>query len=288
MKASGDGVTGLVLSNGDKLDALNKEKVEPMTGWRRSPNQEKKLGIAPVYLPATHSGSRALWRGLDSIFSRAGATEPKDFLSPGIIKWAEHLSQFKNVSHLEWSQIIRLHAIGFEYGTQSSVVVEAVDDALDMNPYLLSPEGKKLVNLACECVERTDEAIAALGRFAGNLCQASGGDGKALVAGARERAKSEAYFEIDSVFRSWFAQLGPQSDPSEVRLEWCNLARTVLKGIASKLMEEASPNAIVGTAIKDSKGKVFWVTAAKAEALFRKALYEALPDNKAKPNEKEG
>lgn len=293
LKAETDGVIGLILTNGDKLSTFNKNKIEPMTGWRRSPNQEKKLGVAPVYLPAMHFANRALWRGLDSVFSRSSDGESRAFLLPGIIAWAEHLSSANGKSYLEWNRLIRLHAIGFEYGTQNSVVVETIDDKLDMNPYLLSPGGASLVELARQCVESTDKAIFALGRFAANLCQASGGEGN-LVSGARENAKSEAYYEIDSVFRSWFARLGPQSDSSEARDEWHGQARVVLKNIASKLMAEASPNAIVGTAIKDSKGSSLWMTAAKAEALFFGGLCKTLPVSEALPtsnvnsNEREG
>lgn len=286
LKAKADEVIGLILTNGDKLDSFNMNKVEPMTGWRRSPNQEKKLGITPVYLPATHFANRALWRGLDSVFSRSSDEESKTFLLPGIIAWAEHLSDANGRSYFEWNRLLHLHAIGFEYGTQNSVIVEAIDDKLDMNPYLFSPEGASLVNLARQCVERTDEAVFSLGRFAANLCQASGGEGN-LVTGAREDAKAEAYYEIDSVFRSWFARLGPQSNPSEARDEWHRQARTVLKSIASELMEEASPGAIVGTAIKDSKGNPLWMTAAKAEAMFFGSLCKALPIASANSDERE-
>lgn len=293
LKAEADGVIGLVLTNGDKLSSFNMNKVEPMTGWRRSPKQEKKLGITPVYLPATHFASRALWRGLDSVFSRSSDEESKTFLLPGIIAWAEHLSDANGRNRLEWSHLLRLHAIGFEYGTQNSVVVETIDDKLDMSPFLLASEGAFLVELARQCVESTDTAIFALGRFAANLCRASGGEGE-LVSGAREGAKSEAYYEIDSVFRSWFAQLGPQSDPSEARDEWHRRARAVLKNVASELMAGASPSAIVGAAIKNSKGDSQWMTAAKAEAMFFRELSKTLPVSEAlsarnsNSNEREG
>lgn len=274
----GGSVINLILTHGD---ALNMEPeflrlYEPMTVWRLDKGGK---GYQPQIVAMCHNPSKAFWRGLNSVFG----IESSD-TRPGILNWIDYL---KGNYILSSEQVLCIHAVGLEYKSSfNSNVTELIDDTLKTNLYLLSSEGTPLVNLACECVEWTDKAIAALGRLAGNLCQASGGH-KELAGGARERAKSEAYYEIDSVFRSWFARLGPQSDPSEVRLEWCNLARTVLKGIASKLMEEASPNAIVGTAIKDSKGKVFWMTAAKAEALFRKALYEALPDNNVKPNEKE-
>ncbi len=40
----------MVLTNGDKLDSKNMQQYEPMTAWRRSQAQEKKLKAPLVYL----------------------------------------------------------------------------------------------------------------------------------------------------------------------------------------------------------------------------------------------
>jgi len=59
-------VTGVLICNGDpcqQQDAF----AEPMTAWRRSETQEKKLGRPTVYMPASHDAQRSLWRGLAAL-----------------------------------------------------------------------------------------------------------------------------------------------------------------------------------------------------------------------------
>ncbi len=70
----GAAVTGVLIANGDPLTPQDRFRVEPMTGWRRSEPQEKKLGRYPVYMPRTHDPDRALWRGLQSMLP-VGARE---------------------------------------------------------------------------------------------------------------------------------------------------------------------------------------------------------------------
>lgn len=47
-------MNGVLICNGDRLKPQNAENYEPMTSWRRSDAQEKKLKIPVVYMPRKH------------------------------------------------------------------------------------------------------------------------------------------------------------------------------------------------------------------------------------------
>lgn len=271
-------VVGLVLTNGDKLESKNMHRTEPMTAWRRSPNQEKKLHQTPIYLPATHRSNRALWRGLSSLFSEDNQDDgPVRGFIPGVLAWAGFLASANGGRRLSHKNTLQIHGIGFEYGKQSSSIVESIDDAVLLSSFLLSPEGAPLVALACNCVDNTDKAVSALGSLATNLLIAAGGD-QAGTTGLNNKAKAEAYFELDSLFRSWLASLGDGSNPADVRTQWNSQARELLNSRARGYVVGAGPKAVTGALKKGSRGMSdVWVTAAKAEAWFHAALKKALP-----------
>ncbi|WP_423977656.1 type I-E CRISPR-associated protein Cse1/CasA [Lancefieldella rimae] len=269
-------VIGLVLTNGDKLEARNMHKSEAMTAWRRSPNQEKKLGRVPIYLPITHKSNRALWRGLNSIFSTESQKEgfPNTF-APDVLIWAGFLASTNGEKKLSQRKVLQVHGVGFEYGTQSSIVTELIDDTIFLSPFLLSIEGSALMTLACNCVDCTDHAVSALGDLVTNLLVAAGGD-SSDAGSLTDRAKAEAYFELDSLFRCWLANLGVDSRPDVARDQWYRQARKLLSSMARKYVMEVGPDAVTGS-LKKYREKSIWITAAKAEAWFRSALKKSLP-----------
>ncbi|MDK7723953.1 type I-E CRISPR-associated protein Cse1/CasA [Slackia exigua] len=259
-------VVGAILTNGDKLESRNMNHREPMTAWRRSKNQEKKFGLPLVYLPASHNANRALWRGLSSVLEPI--FQKGDAVSPGILTWAHYLSSSNGGNCFPIDARLIAHAIGLEYGTQSSVVTNLIDDKLEMSSYLLSPEGAPLVNFACGCVEKTEEAVKTLGSLAVNLYLASGGDSESSL-GVREAAKSRAFFEIDRLFRVWFSALGSRTNAEAARAGWYAQLRDVLMRLAQELIGEAGPAAVRGSQLKNKKD---WMTAGKAEARFYATL----------------
>lgn len=167
--------------------------------------------------------------------------------------------------------------MGFEYGTQSSIVTELIDDTIFLSPFLLSIEGSALMTLACNCVDCTDHAVSALGDLVTNLLVAAGG-GSSDASSLIDRAKAEAYFELDSLFRRWLADLGVNSSPDIARDQWYLQVRKLLSSMARKYVKEVGPDAVTGS-LKEyrEKSKSIWITAAKAEAWFRSALKKALP-----------
>lgn len=270
-------VNGLVLTNGDKLEARNMHRFEPMTAWRRSANQKKKLGMAPVYLPIKHGASRSLWRGLSSVFSVESNEEKAGTFVPGILSWVGFLASNDGGRWLSQKALLQVHGVGFEYGNKSSVFAEVIDDAIQLSSFLLSPEGLPLVRLACDCVDKTDQAVAALGHLAANISIASGAN-QPNANDLADKVRAEAYFKLDPLFRRWLADLGIDGDAIVAREQWYLRVRETLSSIARGYVIEAGPDAIVGSLKKGGRGKTdIWVTAPRAEAWFHSALKRALP-----------
>lgn len=269
-------VVGAVLTNGDKLEPRNMQQYEPMTAWRRSQAQEKKLKISLVYLPRVHQSDRALWLGLDSVFGDDSVDRHPSTLKPGLEKWVSRLADEGCL--LSRERLLRVRAVGFEYGTQNSIIANLIDDSVELSAFLLSSDGKSLVSLAQECARLTSDAVFALGAFAGNLCLASGGSGVDEVNGARQSARARAFFEIDSSFRLWLASLDEDSDVNAERDRWRRLARSIIKANAANLLRGLASGAIVGAPARSGAGKnIGWMTASRAETIFNAALKKALP-----------
>jgi CRISPR system Cascade subunit CasA len=271
-------VIGAVLTNGDKLEARNLHYYEPMTPWRRSPTQEKKLKQSPVYLPLTHRPDKALWRGLDSIFGKNDEEKNPSIIKPDVESWVSHLASREGGRQLDCIHLLQVHAVGFEYGTQSSVITNLIDDKVELSAFLLSHEGEALVALAKECAASTSEAVGALGNFAGDLCRASGASDDDQIKGIRQSFRSQAFFEVDAPFRFWLAGLNESSNAKSERTQWRRTARQIIRANAYRMLRETSSDAIVGSPVKDSSGNVkAWITASIAEARFNAALRKALP-----------
>jgi len=277
--SEGGVVTGVTLSNGDKLEPYDMYNIEPMTAWRRSENLEKKLGRLPVYYPITHRSGRALWRGLTSVITEwpedgAGGVATA-FKAPLVVGWAGYLASENSGKCLSEDYSIRVHATGFEYGVQNSVVSEAIDDVAEMHTYLLSPQGKVAANLVKQCVKDTDEAVRALGYMAKQLSVIGGGD-DTQSSGAYNEAIAEAFFEIDGVFRVWLSQLCAKSILRDERARWNKLASCILRAMAQRMVEESSSSLIVGRKVTEGK-REHWVTAASIESRFYFKLRQVLP-----------
>lgn len=262
-------ITNVVLSAGDLLsvEAVELYTVENMTSWKEGTSKSKSS--APKLIPVHFDSDKALWRGLNAIFAQNCSNKNPACHLSGTAVWLRHLSSNNGGRAISKEYLLNVHAVDFKYNdSQSSSYHSMVDDKLEMSSYLLSPEGAPLVNFACGCVEKTEEAVKTLGSLAVNLYLASGGDSESSL-GVCEAAKSRAFFEIDRLFRVWFSALGSQTNAEAARAGWYAQLRDVLMRLAQELIGEAGPAAVRGSQLKNKKD---WMTAGKAEARFYATL----------------
>ncbi|WP_209311052.1 type I-E CRISPR-associated protein Cse1/CasA [Streptomyces spiramenti] len=281
-------VTGVVLGYGDPLKAAAPWKLEPMTGWRRSPTQEKKQKLPLVYMPRHHDPARAAWRGLEALLpstavpsGRRQESDGADHLPSGVVRWLRLLAVEAKFEPARG--MLRLRTVGAVYGTQQSVIDEMVDDSVLLPILLLDcvptedrpePPGREHAMTALAAVKDADQAVRALGNLAGNLARAVGSSPDGPTATARDLG----YGALDGPFRAWLAGLGDVEDPEEqARPAWQAIARQQMLRLGRPLLNTAGATASEGRwADVPGSGKRF-VNDAQAELWFLRALRNHLP-----------
>ncbi|MFI0257864.1 type I-E CRISPR-associated protein Cse1/CasA [Streptomyces sp. NPDC017056] len=282
LHAEDGAITGVVLGYGDPLVMSAPWKLEPMSGWRRSPAQEKKQGRPLVYMPQQHDPSRTAWRGLGSLLrARRAATDDSGrgvpvSLPSGVVRWSSMLT---TEGVLDPRALIRLRLIGAVYGTQQSVVDEIVDDSVVLPAVLLHQEHGAFRTAAVDAVADADEAVRALGHLAGNLARAAGTD----AAPATQTARDLGFGTLDGPYRQWLATLAAYSDPQEARKEWQATVRRRILRLGRDLLNSAGPAASEGRVTELPGYGPTWVNDAVAETWFRRRLNKVLPDAVVRP-----
>ncbi|GHJ28823.1 type I-E CRISPR-associated protein Cse1/CasA [Streptomyces hygroscopicus subsp. sporocinereus] len=270
-----DGVYGVVLSYGDPLPLHNLHEREPMTVWRRSATQEKKLGEPQVYMPKGHNPERAVWRGLSSLLAErptaSQTTEAAPELGAAVLEWIAQLATAEG--YLPRGTRFRARIVGAVYGTQQSVIDEIVDDRLSIAVILLNRQDRRYAQQAVSAVDDADEAVAVLGDLAVDLARASG----AATEGPRSRAREQGYDALDAPYRSWLQNLGGAADPEEHRTRWRAEAHRIIRRIGEQLIAGAGDAAWQGRTITTGKGEL-WLNSAYAERSFRYRLARVLGD----------
>ena len=268
-----DGVTGLFLGNGDRATPQNRFLVEPMTAWRYSEPQSRKLK-APVYMPCKLSKDRAFWRGLSALVAQPSspitvksAGEVTPYRSPGVVVFYRKLMRRRIVSA---SGLIPLHAVGIEYGAQEAVVAELVDDVLSLPAGLLGQKNKRMLAVVRGAMEETEQVATALWVLARDLDRARGGSpdtGK----DAGRHAAAAFYQVIDERFPRWLASLD-QEDPDRAHVRWRGLLRSEALEQQKELASAVPDTAFAGRG--EGKGRA---DVSRALLFFRRALNKTAP-----------
>ena len=268
-----DGVTGLFLGNGDKATPQNRYLVEPMTAWRYSEPQSKKLK-APVYMPRKLPTDRAFWRGLSTLVAQLsppitvkGAGEVTPYRSPGVVDFYQDLMYHEIVPA---SGLILLHAVGIEYGSNESTIAELVDDVLSLPAGLLGQKNERLLAVVRGAMEETEKVANALWVLARDLDRARGGSpdtGK----DAGRHAAAAFYQVIDERFPRWLTSLD-QEDPDRAHARWRGLLRS-----EALEQQEALASAVPDTAFAGRGEGKNRKDVGRALLFFRRALARALP-----------
>lgn len=269
-----DGAYGVVLAYGDPLEAHNRHDREPMTGWRRSPAQERKRGEPLVYLPREHDPARSAWRGLASLLTNrepgsGQRNEAADGLRPRILEWVARLTVD---GPLDEDHLVRARLVGAVYGTQQSVIDEVVDDRVAMAVALLHEANTELARTAIDAVGDAEAAVTALGNLASDLARAVGAD----PGGPRDTTRDRGFGELDGPFRDWLATLDRSSAPEERRAIWQRTARRAVTRVATELLANAGETAWTGRLVSTDNGDL-WLNSAYAERRFHRGLGRQLP-----------
>ena len=284
----GEGAHGVLLSYGDPLNPRNMQLREPMSAWRRSPAQEKKLREPTIYLPREHDPARAAWRGLGALVTGQvkGAEqrqEAAEQVRPRILEWIARLTVD---GYLPKGHLVRARLVGAIYGTQQSVIDEIVDDVVAMPVVLLHRDNQELAKAAVAAVTDAEEAVTALGDLATGLAQAAGADGEGPHATVRDRG----FGELDEPFRGWLRDLatpeGGDTDldsllsdpeyPARQRGAWQRIVRRTVSQLGDELIESAGEASWEGRVL-DTKNGAFWLNTSSVDLRFRRALRTCLP-----------
>ncbi|MFC9830002.1 type I-E CRISPR-associated protein Cse1/CasA [Streptomyces albogriseolus] len=270
-----DGVHGVVLGYGDPLASRNMHRLEPMTSWRRSPAQEKKLGQSPVYLPLEHDPARSTWRGIAALLAdrleETISTEGPLRLRPRILEWVARLV---TEGHLSRRFLVRARVAGVRYGTQQSVIDEVVDDRLVMPVVLLHAQDPTYAQQAISAAEDADRAVRVLGDLAADLARTTGSEED----GPKSAARAEGFDALDQPYRDWLSAMAEAVDPFEHRYTWQRQVRQTVGRLGDHLVAAAGDAAWEGRIHTDKKGGTVWLNASLADVWFRGRLARALGD----------
>lgn len=262
--ADAESVYGVVIANGDRIEPQNRFRKEPMSAWRRSEAQEKKLKAPTVYMPREHDPERSIWHGLEALLPLSAhqlqGSEAARYLTSSILKW---IGNAQSDGHVERGYQVRTRAIGMRYGSQQATTAEVVDDAMAMSVVLLQEEDNELGAVAVDASRGAEDGARMLGNLAANLALAAGGDPTA----PRARACELAYAELDAPFRRWLTGLGPDSVPGEERQTWHRMARDIVAELGRDLVTRASSAAWVGREVNNRH-----ISTAEADLWFRREL----------------
>ncbi|MFV0429614.1 MAG: type I-E CRISPR-associated protein Cse1/CasA [Arachnia sp.] len=231
---AGGQITDALVCNGDALGAQNLQALEPLSGWRYSKPQSKKLK-QDVYMPRGHQTGRALWRGLEPLLIK---TKPgAEWLRPPLLDW---LAALRDADELGRDLPIRLRAIGVEYGSQSAVVASTIDDALPMSLAVVG-EGA-LGQLAVDAAQAAQDSVIRLANLGSDLAKAAGTEETA----EREHAFQAGYNALDPLFRRWFETLRSDTSPGLASSQWHTILRRSLTDVGAQLCRDAGEAAMRG------------------------------------------
>lgn len=282
---------GVVLAYGDPLPYRDMQGREPMSGWRRSEPQEKKLRRSPVYLPRTHDPSRTAWRGLASLVTgyppEAVQRSGKDAapgITPRVLEWLGRMAEDGDA--LGQDHMIRARLLGCEYGTQQSVVADIVDDSLSLSMVLLSQHETALRDTAIRAVQLAETAVWLLGSLAAGLAEAVG----AVQQTPRAEARDRGFGELDGPFRQWLTGLTPGVDAHTRLEEWRRTAHDTVRVLGLELIAASSEAAWEGRVMPTAKGGTYWLNSASVEQRFRDELRKRIlaPEGDGPPGDGAG
>ncbi|MGP5038956.1 type I-E CRISPR-associated protein Cse1/CasA [Corynebacterium variabile] len=270
-----DTVTGVLISNGDPVGYTTKRGIETMTPWRFSEPKSKKAKLIR-YMPQTLDAGRTMWRSLGGILPNSDVpkttfkvdgtkVEVEKWIPAGNVHWVGHLV---GADVIPDDRDLRIHMVSMEYGPQQSSFIGIVEDAITVQSPMLALDNDRLRATARRAVEYADGAAEALWKFAKNLAFAVSGNREEADT---ERIQAEFYTRVDTGFRTWLRNLGPDTDQDAALADWAGKTRSTATGLANDLLTAQGP--AVWTGRWDGTRRV---TGAVAADWLRKNLNDCL------------
>lgn len=278
----GNQVVGVVLGQGDKIpDAGANVMADPMTPYRYSPNKStKKLD---VYYPRPYDVERTTWKSLDPLVvaETDGGFSGKEKAPkrPRILTNLAELSQ--KIDGLP--PVLNVELFSVEYGPQASSVATTYSARMHLPLVLLMESSVYLRTEIRALAAATTQSAVALGRFAGNLLVAAGGE-----YGFKTAVTDRVLAELEPRFHVWLQSIATLSEAAARQesestqaliTQWQLTVRTVIDEHARTLLRGAGPKAfsgrVIGESAEGARGR--FVSAATYYQLLQHSLNEALP-----------
>ena len=270
-----NGVTGVILAQGDKLAPQEMRMYEPQSLWRYSIEQSKKFKT-DVYMPRKFEAGRALWRNLPGTLPTVATVQGADKQAKREFLPSATLSfhyQLDNASiETTYPKVMRIQAVGVTYGPQESTFEDIYSDELTLSVAVMRVEREDLSAEIDRQVRLTEEVARDVGTLAANLARAAGESGDGAGDGARDRAKELFFSAVDSDFRAWLTQVDGLESARDVGCRWERTLRQHATDIQTELVRGASSSAIIGRKVGNR-----YMNVGIAENYFRSALNKRLP-----------
>ena len=234
------------LLGGDFFSKINAFS-EQMTLWSR---KSESKNSAPYDQPRRQEPDRQMWRS----FGIITGTVP-DGRTPGIVSWIARLKQQKI---LDRGLVIRFRTAGVKYGDKDFFAEDIISDHLDFHADLLEQAGTLWNEQIRRQIERIDKAAELLGKLAGDIYTAEGGQSKSSTHDAQKRrAEQDYYAAADIPFRKWLESVDPTEGDGEALLakkdrEWRQQAYRLAALLGQKMVETAGTAAFSGHWIDES------------------------------------
>jgi CRISPR system Cascade subunit CasA len=216
----------------DKIVSGQNAFAETMTLWRNV-NADKK-NAPKEFVPKRHSADKLLWTSLDYFL-----VNTDQYKKPGVL---EQISNFEEAKIIQ-SEPLEIKTIGMIYGDKDTSIADIYEDILKFDGELLTKLGEVWCNRISNSIEIAEKLCNAYSHLAGDLYICAGGyKGKdaALVSKIRSKAKSAAYFLLDTPFRNWISGIRVSDNIEEKSMQWWNEAQGIIKRAGKELSEKYS------------------------------------------------
>lgn len=265
----GEVVRSVVITAGDRLLGSPQPDLEWHTLWRYT---KAKTGQPSELRPRRHRPGRAAWQGLDAL--RALDVETSDGETSQLLR---QVGEFEGLGVLDATYPLGVDLVGIEYGTQSAVVEDLLQDRLPL-PVVALRADTQVGEFVDEIAHLGGELVKAVDSLEGDVGRARGGELTPWDKG--QRASTRLVHRLDRLARR--ALEAAQGQPDEVdalRVAWREKAFQLAREMGDELLTGLPASAHAGRKSADARGDRAAMTwnAATAELRFQSRLRKLGP-----------